>query len=521
MTKKKLKKIPTSRDKGAPEEEVDFLFADLFSQEPKERQVLADLMHAARHGHLYLQRKEPLQSKLITEVDETVEWFDCLIGKWKDWYYLQRNWVIESRVAKELQRLLYRDVKPLDLPKSNELNQDQSEAAAKALQYGLVAITGGPGTGKSYLIRKLVAAFLNQRQGKVMLAAPTGKAIGQLKQKLTSEIALFGDQLEIGTLHALLEIKRSDDLLWNDKKVTADLFIVDECSMIDAALWAALFKAVTSRTRLVLVGDQQQLPPVEAGTLFGEICRYFENHQLPCYARLEKTLRTKQAELLQWAAAVRCGNILAGAALQPGLDLNKWVERFPKPQAGKPNFAHLFDQLKSFRILSCLRQGSFGVDAINEAISKRIRQCFRGKDYWPVPLLMTRSDRELGIFNGDTGLLIKQSGFPYIEHGDQVVFETETGYREIPASLLPAFEYAYCLSVHKSQGSEYKQVALVVPPGSEKFGREILYTGITRARQSIEIIGDEAVIGNCLAHSSQKRSGLSKRLALTSPAALF
>ena len=170
--------------------------------------------------------------------------------------------------------------------------------------------------------------------------------------------------------------------------------------------------------------------------------------------------------------------------------------------------------MRSFRVLSCLRQGRWGVDAINQEISKRVRAFFRGGDFWIVPLLITENDRELGLFNGDTGLLVKRSGFSHLERTDEAVFESEDGYRVIPAVLLPPFEYGYCLSVHKSQGSEYEEVALVVPPGSEQFGREILYTGVTRARRHVEIIGDVEVIKAAVLQSSQKASRLEKRLGM-------
>ena len=128
--------------------------------------------------------------------------------------------------------------------------------------------------------------------------------------------------------------------------------------------------------------------------------------------------------------------------------------------------------------------------------------------------MITRTDYELNLFNGDMGFLLKRTQSSYLQKADEVVFNEGGHYRKLSALLAPPFEYAYCLSVHKSQGSEYDHVVLVVPKGAEVFGREILYTGVTRARQSIEVIGEYNVIESCIKKSSQKRSLLKMRLKL-------
>jgi exodeoxyribonuclease V alpha subunit len=151
-----------------------------------------------------------------------------------------------------------------------------------------------------------------------------------------------------------------------------------------------------------------------------------------------------------------------------------------------------------FRILSCLRKGPFGVKAINEMM-------------WgegEIPIIVTRTDKRMGLSNGEMGILVKRNEGRILGKDDRAWF----GSREFSAVLLPEFEYAYCLSVHKAQGSEFDRVVLLVPKGAEVFGREILYTGITRAREKIEVLGDQGVIEECLKKSATKKSGIQRRL---------
>ena len=483
--------------------EIDHVFAEQFGKDEKEKDFLAEMMKRAREGHLCLQRKEPFVGNFVEEVGEETEWFGKLVGKWDDLYYLQRNWVLEARVVKELKRLLRRHVKRLDLKNDQGLNTKQREACIRGLSESVLCLSGGPGTGKTYTVGRIVEEYLDQEEGDVILAAPTGKAVGQLKARLE------GDRVEVGTLHALLKVRKAEDVMWNKSKLRGTLLIVDECSMIDVTMWAALLSAIDDDMRLVLVGDHDQLPPVEAGTVYGEICRYMQGKE--GYVHLDECMRIEQGEILEWAKCVQQGKV-GGFALGDKIEIEKWTERFPKPEKGDLDLEKIFGELKKFRVLTCLRRGPWGVEALNEQISRYLRDSFRGGCVWPMPILVTKTDYELGIFNGDIGVLLKRSGAPFLEKGDVVVFEGEGEYRTLPAVLLPGFEFAYALSVHKSQGSEYDEVVLIVPKGSEVFGREILYTGITRARQKLEIIGESDVIESCVAQSGEKLSGIRRRL---------
>ena len=141
------------------------------------------------------------------------------------------------------------------------MNQDQNSAIKIGLSKGVFCLSGWPGTGKSYTIGKIIEAF----EGNVCVCAPTGKAVALLKEKFNVNVA-------VGTLHRILKVKSGKDLLFGEEMLNYDMVIVDECSMIDIAMWARLLRAIKNGTRLILVGDHNQLPPIEAGSVFGELC---------------------------------------------------------------------------------------------------------------------------------------------------------------------------------------------------------------------------------------------------------
>lgn len=437
----------------------------------------AEMMEAVRQGHLCVQKVIPTAREL--HGDE--EWFEEPIGQWGDLAYFQRCWVMESRVVRELKRLIM-DVKPIDMMAMGSLNEGQKEAVSKGLRASVFCLSGGPGTGKTHTVAELVGQFCDAG-GKVLVAAPTGKAVAELMRRL-------GD-VKGGTLHRLLGVRSVSDILWGKKKLDAGMVVVDECSMIDVGMWGALFSAIREGTRLILVGDHDQLPPVEAGTVYGEICGWMKECHPECYAHLDECMRSDQVEILEKAACVKVGKAIEAKSLK-GLDVREWKKRFK--QGG-------------FRILSCLREGPYGVEAINRELFEAFRKEYQGGE-WRIPVMVTRTSYDYEVCNGEMGEWVKQTGSVELEAEDVVEF----GDKVIPAVLLPGLELAYAISVHKSQGSEYDHVALLVPPGSEIFGREILYTGITRARLSLEIYGEAETIELCVAQSAQKLSGIRRKL---------
>jgi exodeoxyribonuclease V alpha subunit len=450
--------------------ELDLFFADLHAPKhdrtDNERVFLAALMALSRDGHLCLDLDNlALPEALLKPVLEGSKTAASpYVRNLGNLFYLERNYADETRILNQLKALSFK-VKPLDYPVPEGLTEEQQTALNLALSNTLSVIEGGPGTGKTFLTSHLVKAIGPQAQ--VILAAPTGKAAARLKE--------FNPQAICGTLHSILGIKSARQLSCGNSYVRADLIIIDESSMIDAKLLAFFLGSLEVGQRVVFLGDGNQLPPVESGSLFGDLVDL-----LPT-AHLRQCLRSDRKEVLQLAQ-----DILAGKQIIPHEKLSKEYI--------------LQKALEQFCILSPIREGPFGVNSLNQEIFELF---YRKMDQLlAVPILITRTDYEAGLYNGEVGILWRNREKPlYALFGD----------RKIPASALPPYELGYVLSVHKSQGSEFDHVLALVPPGSETFGREVLYTAVTRARHSVVLCGDQETIDKTVNRSSHRRSGLKIR----------
>lgn len=357
------------------------------------------------------------------------------------------------------------------------------------LKKSLGIISGGPGTGKTTLSVDIIRRFLegisveDRSHVRIALAAPTGKAAARLQEAMGELLP----SVQAQTLHRLLGIYKKRPSSLNE-----DLILVDECSMVDVHLMATLFSSVKEGARLILVGDRDQLPPVEAGSVFADLVIHAKSVVLV----LTGSKRTKSKELQQFAQAVCLGDVGCAFAAMKGVITHNTLEKFPQFSNNPGKFC----------LLSPLRKGVFGVDNLNAYYHKQ--QLAKADPDLPFlePIMLVQNDYDLGMFNGEVGTLIKNSG-PYgpLQEGDRVLF---SGGKETSALLLPKYEYAYCLSVHKSQGSEFDHVHLLLPEGSERFGREMLYTAITRAKKSLSISGSIATIRETIHRSHRRLSGL-------------
>jgi exodeoxyribonuclease V alpha subunit len=260
--------------------------------------------------------------------------------------------------------------------------------------------------------------------------------------------------------------------LSSDLVISADLVVVDEASMLDPLLMLHLFNAIGERTRLLLLGDPDQLPPVEGGSLFPELAHLFGQ-------RLTRSMRMGEGPLYDLSQAILKGEKVESEPIDSNTLIDRLVDLFPE------------EGQKKFRILCALRQGPIGVDAINKALMDR----YKGS---AVPILITQNDPKQQLYNGTTGVLIRKVAY----------FD---GLEPIPVGKLPRYELAFCLSVHKSQGSEYDEVIAIFGEGSERFGREALYTAVTRAKKSVRLWIDPPTLEALLKSSSLKRSGFTER----------
>ncbi len=517
--------------------EIDAIFARWLIEkvaEPKEEQavLIAALFWASRQGHLCLPIGEDLFShlgeqkkKLIDVLEKGAKEFpplDPFVRREGSFFYLQKNWIFESRLLFHFKRLISQSGTEILAEKEPELTEEQYASLVKTLSHPFSIICGGPGTGKTFTAAKIVDAFLKRNpEARVVLAAPTGKAARELRRR-----SFLRKEVDVCTLHSLLEVHQQSTFSNEASPLMVDLLIVDECSMVDARLFSHLFSLVREGARLVLMGDPEQLPAVENGSLFADLVDLLREKFPKNLSFLTRCLRSDRREILQFMQEVLAGKIetirsTEALSFSPWDFVPKEVEKiyekirqatwpyFPSPSSSQFVPEDLFAKQEHFALLSCLRKGPFGVDALNQMLAAHFLLQKREGEALAMPVLITRSDEKQDLYNGEVGFLIRQSA----RDKDYAVFKSKPGVR-VPAQNLPAYEYAYALSVHKSQGSEYDEVLLLVPPGSDQLGREVIYTGASRAKKSLKIAGSEAVLKNALSRASRKISALHARLKI-------
>jgi exodeoxyribonuclease V alpha subunit len=421
---------------------------------------------------------------------------------------------------------------------------EQKAAAALALRGRFTVISGGPGTGKTTTVVKILELLAEQatRRERVLLVAPTGKAAQRLREVITPELH-ERLHIEASTLHRALGYQPRTPTRFRhgrDHRLGADLVLADEASMIDLALMAKLVEAVPEGARLVLLGDKDQLASVEAGAVLADV---WEAPSLAPYrGRLTKSYRFGDASgIAALARAIADGDakkalaVLAGDTAMPygevslhpsAIEAGTLSERFAfavgqgfKDYLAASEPAARLALLSRFRVLCVHRRGSHGAEALNIAIERHLRRAglLRSEDvyYDGRPLLVTANDHQLGLYNGDVGAVCVDRGVR------RACFPSEAGgVREIPLGRLPAHQTVFAMTVHKSQGSEMDRVALVLPPArSPILTRELLYTAITRARASVDIFGSESVLAAGITKRIERASGLGAALeaALSTP----
>lgn len=428
--------------------------------------------------------------------------------------------------------------------------RDQRAAAMAALQQQRVLISGGPGTGKTTTLASILALLIEQSQLalpatpglfdakpqalKILLAAPTGKAaarmqdaIREAKGRLAISEAVRAEMPETAqTLHRLLGARpQGGGMVWRhdaENPLACDVLVVDEASMIDLALMARLLAALPPQARLILLGDRDQLASVDAGAVFADLCTAGA-------ATLNVSFRFgADSGIGQLAALLRAGDDDGALRLlRQGLPDLQWVaessrhgvvrhavRRYGEFMArAKEGNADIFACFAAFRLLTPLRQGPLGVAALNAEIEKGLAAegLIPPRSHWYVgkPVMIAGNDYALRLFNGDIGICVADP----VSAELRIAFPSDEGVRLLAPARLPVHETAWAMTVHKSQGSEFDEAALVLPDEqSELVTRELVYTAVTRARRSAAIWASEEALRAGCRRRIVRHSGLVRRL---------
>lgn len=469
--------------------------------------------------------------------------------------YLRRYWLYEDLTRRKLLQLAEKESEILsvdmdellrkyfpDAGGDDEATGGQRDAARKALQRQLLILSGGPGTGKTYTLARIVALMAEMYKAignslRVKIAAPTGKAaarvvesIRQAKESLNIDSYLLRQiPEEAFTIHRLLGSQPDSPYFRHNaaNKLDVDVVVLDEASMIDLPLMAKLLEALPLSCRLLLVGDRDQLASVEPGRVYGDICEAAKRNSAlgnclteltysrrfkadSSIGKLSKMVREKIPEIWQEM------HNLQNEDLQLCNVANGFGEEFVDfAVKGYRRFCNSIDPENAlvaadeFRVLCAVRHGPFGVIAINRILQQRLLDVHPTLSVVGHQLIMiTANDYDLGLFNGDTGVIMSDPATGNL----RAWFPAASGgaLRSFASSMLPAFEPAFAITVHKSQGSEFDTVALVLPPNPELpvLTRELLYTGITRAKKKLAIWSEQVTFEKSITRQARSASTL-------------
>lgn len=467
-----------------------------------------------------------------------------------DLLYLRRYRDLEIEVARDLERLRSAPVEvdesrlgaALDRVAGDRFSEEQRQAAVHAVRRPVTVLTGGPGTGKTTTVARILALVADQvgeqrtgptkRPVRIALAAPTGKAAARLAEAIEEEVAAFAplDRERIGTpepttLHRLLGWRAESRTRFRRHRANPlafDVIVVDECSMVDLEMMAALVAATRSGTRLVLSGDPQQLASVGAGAVLSDIVDGWRDEPDSPVVSLKVNHRS-QADIRELAEAVRIGDteaVLTRLATPSGeiavaRDVGGLRDVMVPRARRVVELAHAGDldatiaALGEHRLLCAHRHGQFGVSHWNRQVEAWLAADGVEVSGWYAgrPLLVTRNDPGLDVYNGEVGVVLVEQGRPraWIQGGGRA--------RSFAATRLESVETMHALTIHKSQGSQADEVTVLLPDqDSRLLTRELFYTALTRARRFVRVVGSQEAVRRAVETRASRATGLSRRL---------
>ncbi len=527
--------------------------------------------------------------------------------------YLRRYWQYQHQLAKQIRTRMTVDLEVDEAPHEldswaqqrldeffpadqsinngdNEINW-QRRAVELALKHQFLIVSGGPGTGKTTTITRLLALLIEQHLStntegnnksaykwggdksntslnnsdiiefnvsnnetksslkwggdlsnsfKVLLAAPTGKAAIRMLDSIRdaqtglglAEEALALMPSEASTIHKLLGYQHGSVNFKHNRNnpLNADVVLVDEASMIDIALMSKLVEAVPAHAKLILIGDKDQLSSVETGSVFTDMCSGLENDRSEHLVTLKKNWRfAEDSDIGQSAIAANQGDstkllsllkdtgndsckLIAPDTLRDAELIKPWQTYINVINNVESSFDDIFEAFNQYRVLCALRRGLNGSvnmsSRIETALAKQNLIHFRRKFsnnnqswYHGRPVMITQNSYGKGLFNGDTGITLIRDGevkvyFPDSLSADgSLTADGSNKYKSFSPVRLPAHETTWAMTIHKSQGSEFNQVVLILPHEEMPLlTRQLIYTGITRAKEQVSLVASEAVL---------------------------
>jgi exodeoxyribonuclease V alpha subunit len=484
--------------------------------------------------------------------------------------YLDRYWREERSIAADL---LDRAARPpagidealltagLDRLFGTDVDDLQRAAARAAVEHRFAVVAGGPGTGKTTTVARILALLAEQavaageRMPRVALTAPTGKAAARLEESVHHETgempvdaAVRGHLLatSASTLHRLLGWRPdSRSRFRHDRRhrLPHDIVVVDETSMVSLSLMARLVAAVRDDARLVLVGDPDQLASVEAGAVLGDIAGTTAQSQRPQAGPIAggivvlRRVHRFGGRIVDLAAAIQRGDADATIdVLHEGGDGVLWIAREVDEAATESvlqpvrervvsaarrivdaatsgDAATALESLRAMRVLCAHRRGPYGVSEWTARIERWLAAAIPGyaaAGDWYVgrPLLVTENDHALRLYNGDTGVVVQSAdGTP------RAVFERGGDLLQVSPRRLSAVDTVHAMTIHKSQGSQFEAVAVILPDAvSPILTRELLYTAVTRAQTELTVVGTKDSVRAAVCRPITRASGLRRRL---------
>lgn len=572
--------------------QIQLLLSSLVSQQLGEGHVCIALNNLPDiYQHWPRAQRDILHSILSTQLDSDQLIDQVLIGDGRvitplvldnQRLYLYRYWQYEKQVAQRLIESSSISGPQIDsLVLKAQLDKYFGEpaqqidwqriAAAITTRHSISVISGGPGTGKTTTVTKLLAIYIESclTAGKrpiIQLAAPTGKAaarlsesIAQAKQKLalSDEVkALIPDQGK--TLHRLLGVRAGSKkfIHHQDNPLLLDLLVIDEASMIDLPMMASIVNALAQGTKLVLIGDRDQLASVEAGSVMGDICAV---PKVASYSKSQQDFLAASCQLMQGEPSVHpfsdqvaflqksyrfdensgigalanaCNNgdtkqltqVLAAdyqdlAVIVPSQDSGQILQAslqgyrdYIAQMRATASPAKLLESFNQFQILCALRVGNFGVEQVNGQIEQHFERCqLKSADnrwYLGRPIMITQNDNQMQLYNGDIGVACTDPDTGQLK----VWFEQGGQLRAVLPSRLPKHETVFAMTVHKSQGSEFSHVMLILAQSAKVINRELVYTAVTRAKHKFSLLGFEKLLQQAIKQVTLRTSGLAARI---------